>query len=72
MNLNPSDYTCPDHGVDLTGQVEEALEEDGPPVAYWRLSLSRLPGPRPFEVIVTCPGTGAGAHQLTCTGTCTQ
>jgi hypothetical protein len=71
VKLDPRDYTCPDHGIDLTGQVEQALEEDGPPLAYWGL-LGRAAGPRPFEVIVTSPGTGGGAHELTCTGTCTR
>jgi hypothetical protein len=63
MTLDPDRYECPDHHIDITGLVQEALEELGPPVAY-------RPGPRPFQVIVTCPGTsGAGAHPLTCTGT---
>ena len=62
MPLNPERYECPDHYTDLTGQVEEVLERQGPPVAYRR--------ERPFQVIVTCPGTGgAGARPLTCTGT---
>ena len=31
------------------------------------------PGPRPFQVIVTCPGAdGTGAHPLTCIGTHTS
>ena len=69
VKLDPAKYACPDHGVDLTSQVEEVLEEDGPPVAYLRLSLrGRRAGPRPFEVIVTCPGTGQ-SHQLTAKGT---
>jgi hypothetical protein len=62
MTLNPSHYECPDHRTDLTGLAEQALDEQGPPVAY-------RPG-RPFQVIVTCSGTGStGAHRLTCTGT---
>lgn len=61
MTVNPGRYECPDHHTDLTGLVEEALDEQGPPVAYRR--------ERPFQVIVTCPGDGTGAHQLTCTGT---
>jgi hypothetical protein len=63
MTLNPSHYECPDHHTELTGLVEEALDEQGPPVAYKK-------GPRRFQVIVTCPGTGStSAHRLTCTGT---
>ena len=63
MILNPDRYECPEHHTDLTGLVQEAVGELGPPVAY-------RPGPRPFQVIVTCPGTGStGAHPLTCTGT---
>jgi hypothetical protein len=66
MTLDPDRYECPDHHTDLTGQVEQALDELGPPVAY-------RPGPRQFQVIVTCPGTSAtGTHQLTCTGTHTS
>jgi hypothetical protein len=65
MTLNPDRYECPDHDIDLTGQVEEALSELGPPVAYRR--------DRPFQVIVTCPGSGGtGEHPLTCTGTQTR
>ena len=46
----------------------------GPPVAYQPLLLpGRKAGPRPFEVIVTCPGGASGGpHPLTCTGTCTR
>jgi hypothetical protein len=65
MALDPSRYQCPDHGTDLTSQVELALEETGPPVAYRKPA-----GPRPFQVIVTCPGaSGTGPHSLTCSGT---
>jgi hypothetical protein len=63
MTLNPSHYECPDHHTGLTALVEEALEFQGGPVAY-------KPGPRPFQVIVTSPGTGGtAAHPLTCTCT---
>jgi hypothetical protein len=70
MKLDPATYTCPDHHVDLTGQVKDALDEDDrPPVAYpGRRLPGRAPGPRPFEVLVTCPG-GVEPHQLACTGT---
>jgi hypothetical protein len=65
MTLDPGRYECPDHHTDLTGLVEEALDEQGPPVAYRRRSRARR-----FQVIVTCPGTGStSAHRLTCTGT---
>ena len=52
----------------------DALDEDGPPVAYQRLPLlGRKSGPRPFEALVTCPGDASGGpHQLTCTGTWTR
>ena len=63
VNLEPADYTCPDHNTDLTGQVLDALDEDGPPVAYQRLPLlGRKAGPQPFEVQVTCPGGTAAAR----------
>jgi hypothetical protein len=62
MTLDPERYECPEHHTDLTGLVEEAVEFLGPPVAF-------RPGPRPFQVIVTCPGGDTGAHSLTCTGT---
>jgi hypothetical protein len=64
MMLDPDRYECPEHHTDLTSQVEQALDQPSPPVAYrWP------PRPRPFQVIVTCPGTGTGPHPLTCTGT---
>ena len=71
MTLDPSTYACPEHHTDLTELVAEALEDGGPPVAYFR--LRKAAAPRPFQVIVTCPGAnGAGAHQLTCSGTRAQ
>lgn len=71
MTLVPSSYACPEHGTVLTPLVEEALEDEGPPVAYFKLRNSSAV--QPFEVIVTCPGAnGTGAHQLTCTGTRAQ
>jgi hypothetical protein len=65
MTLDPGRYECPDHHIDLTDQVEQALADDDlPPVAF-----RRAPGARPFRVIVRCPGDGrAGAHSLTCSG----
>ncbi len=72
LKLDPVKYICPDHHIDLTGQVRDALDEDDrPPVAYpvrHRLSAG------PFEVLVTCPGPAGGAqpHQLACTGTWTR
>jgi len=69
--LDPSSYECPEHQTDLTGLVEEVLEDDGPPVAYLR--PRKTPTAWPFQVIVTCPGAdGAGAHQLTCSGSQTR
>jgi hypothetical protein len=67
MTLNPGRYECPDHQTDLTGLVEEALEDQGPPVAYRRLGR-QAPPVRSFQVIVTCPGGGT-PHSLTCIGT---
>lgn len=80
MILDPNSYSCPEHQTDLTVLVTEALGDDGPPVAYAmpRFAASapfqqRPAGPRPFEVLVNCPGAdGSGAHQLTCTGTWDQ
>jgi hypothetical protein len=71
MKLQPGTYACPDHQADLTGQVREALDDDGDgaPVAYGRRGLlAARAGGHPFEVIVTCPGGGT-PHTLTCTGT---
>lgn len=71
MILNPSSYECSEHHTDLTDLVEETLQDDGPPVAYFPLRKTKPA--RPFQVVVTCPGaTGAGAHQLTCSGIRTQ
>ena len=75
MTLDPATYTCPDHQTDLTALIKEALEDDGPPVAYPRPQLPGRAGPRPrpFEVTVTCPGTpGGGPHELVCAGTRTR
>lgn len=77
MTLDPPSYSCPEHHTDLTLLVTEALADDGPPVAYDMprrasnvLFRQRPKGPRPFAVIVNCPGAnGSGVHQLTCTGT---
>ena len=68
MTLDPARYECPDHHTDLTGLVEDALEDQGPPVAYRRPLRGRQgTADRPFQVIVTCPGAGT-PHSLTCTG----
>jgi hypothetical protein len=73
VTLDPGRYECPEHHVDLTDLVTEALAEefDMPAVAYrGRLFSGRRTGPRPFRVIVTCPGAdGSGEHPLTCAGT---
>jgi len=71
VQLDPQTFTCREHDVDLTGQVTDILDDDLPPVAYDRLPLGRAAArPRPFEVTVTCPGTGgSGAHDLVCAGT---
>ena len=37
--LDPDTYVCPEHQADLTAQVREALEDDGPPLAYQRPTL---------------------------------
>jgi hypothetical protein len=71
MALEPSSYQCPEHDTDLTELVEEALDDDTPPVAYF--DLRKKPVERAFQVIVTCPGTNdVGTHHLTCTGTWTR
>ena len=63
LNLDPPTYPCPTHtGQDLTPQVRELLEEQAVPVAFGKK-------PRPFEVLVSCPGAAAGeAHELACRG----
>jgi hypothetical protein len=73
MKLDPAEYACPDHQIDLTGQVRDALEDDdGTPLAYRRgLLPGGKAGPRLFQVIVTCPGPAGSSqpHELTCAGT---
>jgi hypothetical protein len=60
VQLTPATFECPIHHVDLTAVIEQALTEEGPPLAY---------GKRPFRVPVSCPGDGtSGAHQQTCAG----
>ncbi|HEY1345349.1 MAG TPA: hypothetical protein VGF54_10220 [Streptosporangiaceae bacterium] len=70
ITLDPATYTCPEHQIDLTPEVREALEEKDTPLAYRRPLLGRAASrAHAFEVMVTCPGaSGAGAHPLTCTG----
>ena len=74
MTLDPGRYECPTHHTNLTAQVEEALGDNCPPVAYRRRPFlgKRAPAARPFQVVVSCPGgDNAGPHPLTCTGTWT-
>jgi hypothetical protein len=63
LHLDPASFTCPTHGHDLTPQVVESLEEQGPPVAFG--NKKRL-----FAVPVSCPGGPApdGAHPQVCRG----
>jgi hypothetical protein len=73
VKLDPAQYTCPEHHTDLTGQVLDALDVEGPPLVYERPLPGRPARPRPFEVPVTCPGASGGSpHELTCTGTYTK
>jgi hypothetical protein len=73
MILDPTSYSCPEHHTDLTAQVAEALDDDAPPFAYVSVFRRKPAGPRPFQVIVTCPGaSGSGAHELTCAGQWTR
>ena len=81
MILTPDSYPCPQHQIDLTAQVLELLDEDGPPgakarrppVAYGRRPwLGKATAAREFEIIVVCPGTGgAESHNQVCHGTYT-
>ena len=73
MKLDPAKYECEKHQTDLTAQVQDALEDDSPPLAYARRPM---PGRRaaggPFAVLVTCPGNaGSSKHSLICNGTWT-
>jgi hypothetical protein len=61
MELAPTEYRCPDHGDDLTDEVRRELSEQIP-------AAFGSGKPRPFKVIVECPGGGA-AHELLFTGT---
>ncbi|MEU7906606.1 hypothetical protein [Actinoplanes sp. NPDC049118] len=58
--LAPQTYQCHLDNRDLTDQVREELAEQVP-VAF------RKRGLRPFEVIVTCPGTTA-PHDVSVSG----
>jgi hypothetical protein len=70
MTLDPESYKCPEHGVDVTGQVKEKLDPNRPDVAFRRPLFGRkASGTGPFEVVVICPGADdAEPHPLTCTG----
>ena len=60
MTLDPVSYVCTAHNADLTALVTEALDDKAPPLAYF--SLRKKAGPRPFQVIVTCPGAAGRAR----------
>ena len=47
MTLDPGRYECPEHHADLTGLVEEALEDQDTPFAYRRPLLDGRPGGPP-------------------------
>jgi hypothetical protein len=73
MTLDPAQYECPEDKTDLTAMVEEALVDDGEPVAYLGVVSRDYRRSRPFKVIVTCPGAdGAAPHRVTCSGTHTR
>ena len=61
VQLTPDTYPCPTHHVDLTPQVERALDEQGPPRGVRRRS--------PFRVPVSAPATARPPRtRLDCTG----
>ena len=73
MIIQPDRYECPEHHTDLTGQVAEMLEalDDSREAGGGMLSRLRrvARAQKPFEVLVTCPGSGAGGpHVLACAG----
>lgn len=77
MRLNPAEYKCPTHGVDLTGEVTVAVEDSVftvQIVTFVRGVVGRPAGPKPFKVAVTCPGQADASqpHSLICTGTYVQ
>ena len=66
MTLNPDRYECPEHHTDLTGLVEEALEELGPPVAYRpRRDPAPVPGDRHLPRHRRCRAAPAHLHRDT-------
>jgi hypothetical protein len=75
--LDPPSYRCPVCGGDVTGLVQEELEERVD-VGYWRRpggSSGAGSAWQEFEIGVRCPGTSGGpgaagdkGHALTVTG----
>lgn len=68
MTLDPEHYECPEHGIDLTAQVQAKLNPDRPKIAF-----GQPPGPGPFKVVVLCGGVRSDGkdpepHTLICTG----
>lgn len=70
MRVDPDEYMCGPHDVDLTRDVISELEETQ--VASYGVTfagLGRGDQGCAFNVVVTCPGTGAtGDHQLLFSG----
>ena len=78
MNLDPPTYECPVHHLDLTSLVLQRLDEDeDSDLAFGTRGLfgvlagrdrePRRSSPRPFQVVVPCPGGGA-PHTHVCEG----
>jgi hypothetical protein len=79
VNLDPPAYECPVHHVDLTSLVLQRLREDeDSDLAFGNsgrlrglAGRDRDPGrspPRPFQIVLTCPGESA-PHTQVCEGT---
>lgn len=77
MNLDPETFLCPVHQINLTELVRARLREDEDAeiafggTGFWHTRTGRsAPGPRPFQVVVSCPGGGT-PHRHVCEGTYT-
>jgi hypothetical protein len=60
MELSPTRYECTEDGQDLTTLVHDEVTAEIP-LAY------RRDQPRPFRVVVNCPGDGR-PHEVAVTG----
>lgn len=71
MRLDPDQYVCPEHDVNLTERVATQLSQDPSIVVGFSVAQSsrrKKAVEEPFLVVVSCPGTKDGPHDVECSG----